>query len=144
VYRNIRRVREYVFRGFLVWSCDITPRCHTACCCRSQLYIQDVTECYRMLFLLQGVTICRRRTFHLHVYVSRVYGKSVTHNQKSSARHNICNCRLTNRVSNKIFKYIYSLSMLKGKTSLTSVTHKITTNKMHSAQGSSQNKQRRP
>ena len=140
MYRNIRRVREYVFRVFLVWSCDITPRCHTACCCRSQLYIQDVTECYSYYRVLRYVVE------ELFIYTSTYHVSTVnlSHNQKSSARHNICNCRLTNRVSNKIFKYIYSLSMLKGKTSLTSVTHKITTNKMHSAQGSSQNKQRRP
>ena len=130
MYRNIRRVREYALRVLLIWSCDITPRCHTVCCCRSQLYIQDVTECYsyyRALRYVAEIFFIYTSTHH----VSMVH-LSVTHKLKSSARHNICNCRLTNSVSYKICRHIYSRSIFKGNNSLTALHTQI--NKQQNAQ----------
>ena len=119
MYCNIRRVREYAFRVLLTWSNDITPRCHTLCCCWSKLYIQDVTESYCHYMVLRYVFE------ELYIYTSTFHVSTltllVTHDQKSSAHHNICNCRLTNSVSYIVCRHIYSRSTLRGNTSLTAL-----------------------
>jgi len=90
-----------------------------------------VTECYSYYRVLRYVVE------ELLIYTSMYHVCTVnllaTHNQKSSARHNICNCRLTKSVSYKICRciyiyiyiYIYSQSILKGNISLTASHRQI-------------------
>jgi len=119
VERNIRHVREYAFPFLLIWSYGVTPRCHTPCCCRSQLYIQGITECY------SHYRVLRYASEELSIYKSMFHvsksSSSVTPNKKSSTRHNIGNSRLTNSVSYITCRHIYLQSTLKGNTSLTAL-----------------------